>query len=728
MKIYREILENIKLAVILYSETLEPVYFNQSAIDLFPDISKNGIQTVKQILDTCRESISQAEIEDSSIIENGAKEYTTTLEIGGLDYTLRVNRHHCSEPGSEKNTLLIIEDITEYEIIKSDLEDSMKRFDEVAENSQVFIWEVDNDGLYVYANPVVEQLLGLPPSEMVGKKYFYDFFDPETKDAMKEAAFNTFRRKEAFSNFVNINVRSDGRKVWLKTSGVPVYDETGTMIGYRGSDMDITASVKFEEALVKSHEKYRMLFEGAAEGIVMIDLDEMDIAHCNDAFCKIFNYPYKVAISKRIQNFHPKELWDTIYLNYSTITEEQKKFIPDVPCIKSDGTIFYSNISLYLMAVNNKNYFVCFFTDVTDMRYLKEELGKLAMAVEQSANMIAITDGTGTIQMVNKAFSRITGYSKNEAIGMNMSILKSGHQTGFFYSNMWDTITNDGIWAGKMMNKKKDGSLYWDRSVITPIKNENGEITNFISIKEDITELIQFEAEKESLLHEMEIKNKELETLSYGISHDMKAPLVTIEGYCTHLQEDLASLLDEDAKKKFTTIVKSSTKLRTLIDEFMKYSKIGRLYLSKEKFSLGDISNSVLNAISISEKAPDVSITVINKDQLMLGDRNRIAQVFENLIYNAIKYMGAENTNPYIEIGADDNGGKIFYYVKDNGIGIKEENIDRLFNMFFQVVKSADSEGSGVGLAIVKKIIELHGGHIWIESKLGKGTTVKFTI
>lgn len=728
MDVFKAILGEMKSAVIIHSASGEPEFYNRAAEDIFPDIVDNGYATVESILSKCREVFSISNDGASALPPDG--DYVITMLSGGFEYVLRVKTIliKSSDFSGADSYALIIDDISEYDSIKKDLEDSMNRFDEVAENAQVFIWEVDIDGLYVYANPIVESVLGYSQSDVVGKKYFYDFFEPSTKKSLKAAAFKTFQRKEPFSNFVNVNIKKDGAKVWLKTSGVPVLDKLGNLMGYRGSDIDVTENIMFEEALIKSHERYRLLFEGAAEGIVMVNLDAMSIEHCNESFCKMFDYQYADILKKRIHDFHPKNAYENLIDKYSLLGEEKKKFIQDIPCLKSDGTIFISNISVFLVKIADKDFFVCFFTDITDVKFLRDELSKLGTAVEQSANMIAVTDAAGNIQMVNSAFTRCTGYSKNEIIGMNMSILKSGHQSGFFYENMWNRINAGDTWTGRILNKKKNGTLYWDRTVITPIKNDHGDITNFISVKEDITEMIQAEAEKESLLKEMDLKNRELETLSYGISHDMKSPLVTIEGYVTHLEEDFEKIVDDDARKKLATIKRASSKLRSLIDEFMKYSKLGRLPLNKEKLVLGEVVSEALMSMSAAEKHPEIKISIFNESTPLRGDKNRVFQIFENLIYNSIKYIGENNENPTIEIGADDSIGEVVYYVKDNGIGIEKENIDKLFNMFFQASKAVDSEGSGVGLSIVKKIIELHGGKIWVESEPGKGTTVHFTL
>ncbi|MBL0732639.1 MAG: GHKL domain-containing protein [Desulfosarcina sp.] len=241
--------------------------------------------------------------------------------------------------------------------------------------------------------------------------------------------------------------------------------------------------------------------------------------------------------------------------------------------------------------------------------------------------------------------------------------------------------------------------------------------------------LKQNEKKLESLVDELEGKNEELEAFVFMISHDLKNSIFTIQGFTNALREDFGNLLSEKSGQYIRYIDNAAEKMNQLINDLLKLARIGRLIGRKENYNFELIVNEALQEIMPRIKERDIEIKVQENLPDIFGEKKRLVQIMENLLTNAVKYIGKENPAPHIEIGAEQQRGENVFFVRDNGIGIKKE----FFKIIFQVFKRLHSakklaEGSGIGLAIVKRIVELHGGRIWLSSETGKGTTFFFTL
>jgi signal transduction histidine kinase len=237
------------------------------------------------------------------------------------------------------------------------------------------------------------------------------------------------------------------------------------------------------------------------------------------------------------------------------------------------------------------------------------------------------------------------------------------------------------------------------------------------------------EKKLEALLKELAAKNAELETFVFSVSHDLKTPIVTIEGFMGALREDFGNLISKEGEKYLDYIGEATQKMEVLINDLLELSRIGRLTVTKSEFPLSDLMKQVIAALQPQIEASGVQIVVMQDLPLVYGEERRLIQVMENLLSNAIKYMGRHNPRPRIDVGVQDREHQQMIFVKDNGIGIEKIYFDKIFQVF-QRLPSAKKlgRGTGIGLAIVKRIIEYHGGSVWLESEPGKGTTFFFTL
>jgi signal transduction histidine kinase len=241
--------------------------------------------------------------------------------------------------------------------------------------------------------------------------------------------------------------------------------------------------------------------------------------------------------------------------------------------------------------------------------------------------------------------------------------------------------------------------------------------------------LIENENKLEATLAELADKNKELETFVYTVSHDLKTPIVTIEGFIGALREDFGDLIDENAEKYLNYMSDASRNMEFLINDLLHLSRIGRLPERKIEFSFDDLMKKVLKTLQPFIDERGVTLKIEKDLPLIYGEMERLGQVMENLLSNAVKYIGKENPAPQIDVGAIEQDGQKVFFVKDNGIGIEKHYYQKIFEIFHRLPSGKKlGEGTGVGLTIVKRIVEHHGGKIWLESELGKGTTFFFTL
>ena len=243
------------------------------------------------------------------------------------------------------------------------------------------------------------------------------------------------------------------------------------------------------------------------------------------------------------------------------------------------------------------------------------------------------------------------------------------------------------------------------------------------------TALKENEKKLEAALAELAEKNTELETFVYTVSHDLKTPIVTIEGFIGALREDFGGRIDENAEKYLNYMSDASRNMELLINDLLYLSRIGRLPERKTEFSFDDLMEKVLKTLQRKIDERGVALNVEKGLPLVYGEMERLCQVMENLLSNAVKYIGKENPSPRIDVGAMDQDGHKVFFVRDNGIGIEKRYHQKIFEIFQRLPaakKSAD--GTGVGMTIVKRIIEHHGGDIWLDSEPGKGTAFFFTL
>ncbi|MDD0854158.1 ATP-binding protein [Halobacteriovorax sp. GB3] len=352
-------------------------------------------------------------------------------------------------------------------------------------------------------------------------------------------------------------------------------------------------------------------------------------------------------------------------------------------------------------------------------------LNSQKLALDSKAS-VSETDTRGIITYVNDKFCKLTGYEREELIGRTHKIINSNYHDEAYFKQMWETILAGDPWEGVIRNKAKDGSFYWVDSIILPIKDDKGEILKFISIRMDITELVD---QRQKMAEATETKSRFLATMS----HEIRTPLNGVLGMLTLLEEEN---LSEEGKKNLATMKSSGLSLLQIINDILDFSKMEahKLHLESIGIDLYDVVQEPISLLYSKAKENNTKIDLIFDDncpQRIVTDPIRLKQILLNLLSNAIKFTKNGTIEIHVKaIKTIDQKFTFQFAVKDSGIGIDADSINHLFSPFTQADTSTTRRfgGTGLGLTICKGIVEMLNGNIWAESKEGEGSTFFFTL
>jgi PAS domain S-box-containing protein len=366
---------------------------------------------------------------------------------------------------------------------------------------------------------------------------------------------------------------------------------------------------------------------------------------------------------------------------------------------------------------------------------LKESHRYTRELIEVSLDPLVTISSEGKITDVNRATEAVTGYPRDKLIGTHFSeyftvpqkagqgylqVLREGH----VHDYPLEIRHRD----GKVTPVLYNASVYHDAK---------GDIAGVFAAARDITKLKKAEQELrknekrlKALLAELAAKNEELDSFVYRVSHDLKSPIVTIDGFVGALREDFGDVLSEDGEKCLRYISDAARKMELLIKDLLDLSRTGRVTRKKREFPFAGLVKDALRALQPQINARSIVLNIQEDFPVIYGERKRLARVLDNLLTNAIKYIGKENPSPRIDVGVEEQNSQKVFFVRDNGIGIEKRDFDKIFQVFQRLpsAKKQVGEGTGVGLTIVKRIIEHHGGKIWLISEPGKGSTFYFTL
>jgi len=348
--------------------------------------------------------------------------------------------------------------------------------------------------------------------------------------------------------------------------------------------------------------------------------------------------------------------------------------------------------------------------------------------LESAPDAMVVVNSSGTILLANSQLQKMFGYAREEVLGHPVEMLLPQRFTNVhplhrkhFEKNPRARLMGVDI---SLYALRKDGNEFPVEIGLSPMESDEDDL--IIATIRDVTERIHAERERERYIEELGKQNAELERFTYTVSHELKNPIITIKGYLGSIKKDMQNKNYARAINDLLRVSTASDKLHQTISDLLDLSRIGRIINSPEEIDLNQLVQEALGTIHGEINSRNIRVVLSPDLPVVYADRIRLREVYENLIANAAKYMGGQHS-PLIEIGRREQGAEMILFVKDNGIGIDPKYHTRVFGLFDKL--DATSDGTGIGLALVKRIVEVHGGRIWVESEgLEKGSTFYFTI
>ncbi|MCK4789957.1 MAG: PAS domain S-box protein, partial [Desulfobacteraceae bacterium] len=602
------------------------------------------------------------------------------------------------------------------------LRKSEEKLRNIVEHSSNLFYSHNTEHKLTYLSPQTRDFFECEPEEALVRWTEFATDNPVNKIGFElaEKAIQTGKTQPSYElELVGIK----GRKIWVEVHEAPVVRD-GQTVAIVGALIDVTERKQAEKSLSESEAKYRTFLETTSEGYWLLNSEHKTI-EVNESLCKMLGYSQNEMLGKTPFDFVDDENRKIIIEQTSKISTSPHRSY-EITLKKKNGQDLHTYFNA--TAIRDESGGVqgsfAFVTDTTERKQAEEELNLLAIAIEQAAESVFITDKEGMIQYVNPAFERLTGYCRKDAIGKTPRILESGKHGALFYKQMEDTLTRGNAWHGRIINRKKDGSLYEADATISPVLDKSGKITNFVSIKRDVTHEIELE---KRLIQAQKMES--IGTLAGGIAHDFNNILFSLFGYTelalddtekgTPLHDNLQEVLI--AAHRAGDLVKQILTFSRQADQKLKPLKIQMVV--REALKL--IRSSLPSTIEINQN-------ISNTRGFVMADATQIHQVVMNLLTNAYHAMEDEGGKldvnlKEVDLDMDDlkdpamlPGSYVCLIVADTGAGIDKTIIDRIFEPYFST-KEKD-KGTGLGLAMVHGIVKSYGGDLKVYSEPGKGS------
>ncbi|MBE9161654.1 PAS domain S-box protein [Tychonema sp. LEGE 06208] len=607
------------------------------------------------------------------------------------------------------------------------------------------IISTEPDGKIKIFNRAAQQLLGYSPGEVVGKVTPAIIHDPLEISKRAEVlsqelgvkiepgmeVFFTLPRGGMADENEWTYIRKDGSRFPVQLSVTALFDTEGNITGFLAIGQDISDAVATATQRKQAEKELRDLtnaLQNAVEGISLLDIDGRYV-NVNRAYARKCGYEPEEMLGMEWQlTVHPDDV-EMLTLAYQEMLISGKVEV-EARGVRKKGSFFHNQLTMVKAcdAEGTFNGYHCFMKDITERKLtetaLQESEFKYRQIVELAKEGIWVIDNNAVTTYVNRAMSRMLGYSELEMFGRPLWDFMDEPEKQQALDNF--ERRKEGIAEQHEFKfKTKDGKDIWTDMSASPVMDSQGNMLSCCALVYNITKRKKSEQQMLQLTEDLKRSNEELEQFAYVASHDLQEPLRAVTSYAQLLAHRYQDNLDAKADKYIHYIVDGATRMQQLINDLLVYSRLGT---RSKQFELADCNAAVNQSLSNLQIAIAETKAVITCDAMptVMADEFQLVQLFQNLLANGIKFCREDI--PLIHIAAGRQDSEWVFSVRDRGIGIDPQYADRIFIIFQRLHSRREYSGTGIGLAMCKRIVERHGGRIWVESQEGKGATFYFTI
>ncbi len=709
---YRSLVENLNEGILLLDKSGKPFFVNNRFRELL------GCEDYEIIGKPLSQFVSEADrvsVLIDNVIRRKDKVRSEVLLKYGKNREVYANAVFCpiqNDIGEITGVIAGFVDVSEKKLAEKALRASENKFRNLFENANDSIFVSDSESMrLIDCNERAARRLGYTKDELLQLSVM-DINRQEKYENIQEIRKEILNDKSVI--FRHTHIRKDGSEFPVEISS-RIVDFDGEK-AIQSIVRDISDRVHAEEQI----RKLSLVVEQSSFTVVITDVNGF-VEYVNPRFSILTGYTSKEILGKKLSMLKSGETPELVYFDLWKTINSGKIWKGEFINRKKDGRLYneFATISPIKNSDGMITHFVGILEDITEKKAAENQLNRLRSGIEQAFDAVVITDTEGTIQYVNPAFEKISGYSIGEVMGKNPRILKSNRNASGFYQQMWSTIMSGNIWQDEIINRKKDGSLYYEEMTIAPVKNRDDQITNFVAIKRDI-------GEKKSL--ELSLKKLRLEYEAF-MRHELKNLLTPIMGYSELLLKSKNSLKDKDKELYSTRIFESVERTMYLIDNLKKLQdfETGKYKLYKHHFDMKAVVNSVIEDVTFLAKKYDAEIKLNDQatNSVFQMDSKLMSGVLLNLIKNAIEHVSEcdRKSEKTITIHMFNKKEKLITTVNNRGKPIPKEKLTLFFEKFNSDKKKKHG-GTGLGTTYAYLVTKAHGGEISVSSDKTSGTTV----